>query len=360
MKKVLIIINTGFVSYGGLTTVMMNYYRAIDKTNLQIDFASTNVVEENLYKELLDNGSKYFCLGDRKKILKYQINLFKVLKAGNYEVVHINGNSATMVVELLPSKICRVKKRIVHNHTARCNHQRLHRILYPIFKRLYTDAIACSKKAGEWIYRDGNFIVFNNGIDTEKYRFCLKQRKKIRDQYGIEDGCTLIGHVGKIYEPKNHPFLINIFRKITQLDTSAKLILVGDGEMRKQIESQVKELNIADKVIFAGMQNNIPAYLSAIDIFMFPSIWEGMPLSVIEAQASGLPCLISESIDKDVCISNSILRLPIDSSDVWVDAFIKTNIADRRFQSNENIQKIVEKNYDSRSVANKLKALYLE
>lgn len=361
MRRILVVITTSFVPYGGLTTVMMNYYRAMNKDGLHVDFASTNVLDDKvLLCELKEHHSNYYCLGDRKRhILQYMLNLGKILKKNKYDIIHVNANSATAVFELFVAKICSVKRRIVHIHTSRCNHVTLHKILYPLFSVMYTDAISCSQKAGDWIFKDGNYTILNNGIDSERFRFNELSRKRIRVQYNISDDCVLIGHVGKIYQPKNHKFMIEIFKSIHELDANTRFLLVGDGEMRNEIEALVNTYGLTEYVIFAGMQTCIEEYLSAMDLFIFPSIWEGMPLSVIEAQASGLTCFISDTIDNTVCITDTIKMLSISSVDGWIDEFNAFRINSNRVNSSrKNINDIKSSGFDTSANVEKLEELY--
>lgn len=349
------------VPYGGLATVMMNLYRNINKKQFDIDFASTNSeLDESLIQELNRSGSSYYSLGSRKKnILKYSKRLSKVIKRGNYDIIHINSNSATALIELEVAKKYCIKKRIVHNHTSICDHKILHMVCYPFFRKSYTDAIACSRKAGEWIFRDGNFQVLNNGIDSERYRFSKKYRTQIRMQYGITEKTTVLGHVGKIYKPKNHLFLIDIFNDFHTLNQDSKLLLVGDGDMRHEIEKKVERLGLHNDVIFAGMQRKPEQFLSAMDVFVFPSIWEGMPLSVIEAQASGLLCLVSDRIDEGIAISKSLKRISIEKgSEPWIEDLTDIDISNRESNSDLSIKMIIDAGYDAKRNSIELEDIY--
>lgn len=361
MTRVLVIITTSMVPYGGLASVMMNLYRKIDKKRFLVDFASTNEkLDESLKNELLENKSKYYPLGNRKKkLFSYIKRLSKVISEGNYDVVHVNSNSATALIELQIAKKYDVRKRIVHNHTSICDHKILHNICYPWFKKSYTDAIACSMKAGEWIFRNQDFKILNNGIDTGRYQFSWNNRRQIREQYDIPESVTVLGHLGKIYKPKNHSFLIDIFSSYHKQNLNSKLLLVGDGEMRSEIEEKIKKLELTDSVIFAGMQREPEKYLSAMDIFVFPSIWEGMPLSMIEAQASGLPCLYSNTIDDGVAVTTMAQSLPIIyGTDPWIK-IIETLKKDNREQMSDNcIQMIKEAGYDADKNAIELEKIY--
>lgn len=362
--KILIIITTGFVSYGGLTTVMMNYYRFIDKTIFQIDFASTNEeIESTLKEELSKNGSRYYPLGDRKKEpFRYLCRLDRIIKNGNYDVVHVNSNSATAALELCIAKKNHVRKRIVHNHTGSCEHILLHKLLYPLFLTSYTDSIAVSEKAGEWLFPKGTYTILENGIDCEKYRFSYIYRTEIRKKYGISDNTIVIGHLGKLHKSKNHHFLIQVFNAIHNKCPNSVLLLVGDGELRSKIEEEVERMGINDFVIFAGMQFETQKYLSAMDYFVFPSLWEGMPLSMIEAQASGLACFISDRIDAGVCITDAVYVLSLDkmNAEEWADFILETEIRERNDQSESNIKKIKDAHFDVKSNVGLLEKVYVE
>ena len=361
MKRILIIISTAFVPFGGLTSVMMNYYRGIDKDRFKIDFASTNAeIDIALKNELKQNGSTYYCLGNRKRNpLGYIKNLRWVLKNNTYDVVHVNANSATAAIELVIAKNAGVPKRIDHNHTSICDHPTLHKLLYGLFKSSYTDAISCSKKAGEWIFKDSKYIILNNGIDSSLYRFNEENRRIIREMYNIPQDTFVVGHVGKIYKPKNHHFLIKLFSKLLEVKPDARLFLVGDGEMRKEIESDVDNRSIRDSVIFAGMQRKVYKYLSAMDVFVFPSIWEGMPLSLIEAQASGLRCVCSTSIDNESNVTGKVKRIGLDEAlDMWVEGVLTCIEYDRGKESDDNINLIRRNGFDSRENALTLEKIY--
>ena len=201
----------------------------------------------------------------------------------------------------------------------------------------------------------------NNGINADKFAFNASNRTFVRDKYHIDDSKVVLGHVGKIYKPKNHLYLINVFNQYLKRNNNAILLLVGDGVMRKKVETEVKSLGIECNVIFAGMQTNVEAYLSAMDYFVFPSIWEGMPLSVIEAQAAGLNCFISDTIDSDVIVTKDVTSLPIiEVDEVW-SSVIPTNLPENReARSKENIARIKEAFFDSNACCKVLEKIYLK
>lgn len=357
MKKILIVIATAYIPTGGLAGVVMNYYRKIDKTDIHIDIASTNEAPDVLVRELQDNGSNYYCLGSRKNVLRYFWRLWRLCKG--YDIIHVNGNSATTVIEHLAATFAGVKRRINHNHTSIPDHKATSDILYPLFKRLVTDRVACSDLAGNWLYGKGNFLVLRNAVDVEKYRFDTNIRNRVREGFGIKDDCVVIGHVGKIYKPKNHPYLVRIFSEYHKLNPNSRLFLVGDGVMRQEVETLVDELGVRPFVIFAGLRTDIPEMLQAIDYFVFPSIWEGMPQSVLEALSSGLTCVVSDHITKDVMIGPNIHALSIESEPKeWADFIFNHPLPDRAEICSQNARLMTEAGYNINEEAKELLKLY--
>lgn len=229
MKKLLVVINTAFVSTGGLASVMLNYYREIDKEGIRIDFASTNEIADALLLELTRNGSKYYCLGARNNVLAYFINLFRTCKG--YDIVHVNGNSATATIELLASKIAGVPVRIAHNHNTKTSHPIIHHLLLPIFRSLYTMGLACSEEAGNWLFGKGKFTVLRNAIDVDKYRFSENSRTIVRKELGIPENAFVIGHVGKYNTQKNHFKLLEVFCEYQKRHENVYLLLLAMGRL---------------------------------------------------------------------------------------------------------------------------------
>ena len=357
MKKVLIVITTTFVPTGGLTSVMMNYYRNIDKAGLRIDFSSTNVAHKVLTDELILNGSKYVKLPNRKHFLQYFIALVKVFRS--YDVAHVNGNSATAAIELLAARIAGVKVRIAHNHTTKTEHLFVHRLLLPFFRKSYTVGLACSEQAGNWLFGKGNFSVLNNAIDVDKYRYNEESRNRLRKELGISKNAFVIGHVGKYNTPKNHFKLIEVFYDYQKTHDNAFLLCVGYGPLKCQLENRIVELGIENKVILTGERTDIPELLSAMDFFVFPSIWEGLGLAVIEAQASGLPCLLSDHVPQDVYLSDHVESLSLEQKAcVWSEKIDEMSIIERFLQSDLNVEYISKGGYNISVEANNLLKFY--
>ena len=355
MKKVLVVITTSFVSYGGLATVALNYYRNINRELIETDFASTNKIQGALEKELIENCICYIQLPPRKSLKKYVHELRRL--AYNYDCVHIHGNSATTSLELFA--LNHVPKRIVHIHNTTCTHKIIHKIFLPYFRKHVTDGIACSVAAGNWIYGENNFTVLNNAIDICKYNYRLEDRIKIRNKLNIE-GEIVIGNVGKLITQKNHAFALDVFSHFLKKEPTAKLVLVGGGELQKSLEAKAIALGIEKNVIFCGMVDNAQEYYSAFDCMLFPSLWEGLPLSLIEAQATGLGCVASDVITDEVNMGG-VIRLGLNESvEKWVECLKKTISLNRQANLFEYRSNIERRGFDIKKNAAVLERLYLK
>ncbi|HBI61977.1 MAG TPA: glycosyltransferase family 1 protein [Lachnospiraceae bacterium] len=360
MRKVLIIITTGFITWGGLTTVALNYYRAMDKTGFKIDFAADNEAEQSLLEELGRNGSAYIQLPNREKhTVKYMAALYKQLKQGGYDVVHIHGNSATMAFDLFPARLLKIEKRIVHVHNVRNNHRLLHDILKQTMNSWADIRLAVSDEAGHYLYGKRKYAVLNNAVDGECYRFDQKKRAECRKDWNIPDSAYVIGTVGKMNPQKNQLFLLDIFYEILKKRPESKLLIVGDGELRDKIKNRIKMLGIDDSCILAGMQSDVTAFLSAMDIFVFPSIFEGLSLALLEAQASGLKCFYTDSLTKRGIVTKGCHGLKLEHVEEWVKEIVKAEKYDRMKSSEEAIKRMTEAGLNIPYEADQLRWLYL-
>lgn len=358
MKKILVIITTAFTSTGGLASVMLNYYRSVDKKGLQIDFASTNVIAPELNSEIQKYGSKYYQLPKRKNVLEYWLAVKVLCK--KYDVVHVHANSSTSVVELSAARAAGVPKRIYHNHTSKTQHPIINALLHPLFVHSFTDAIACSKLAGDWLFGKDNFKILRNAINLQKFTYNVDARKRIRNEFGISYEEFVVGHIGKFMDAKNHEFLIKIFAEYHLNHSESKLLLVGDGEWRPKVETWVAESGCADSIILAGLRSDIPSIVQAMDVFVFPSIYEGMPLTVLEAQASGLPCLISSNVTNDVNIGQDVkMKNLADGAESWALAIDSLDYTlSRELRCHNNYELITKAGYNIEQEANELLKIY--
>lgn len=359
MKKILIIITTGFANYGGLTSVMMNYYRAMNRNELQIDFASTNNPDsDSAYNYIKKYGSDYFCLGDRKKkLIVYLYKLDKILKQNQYDAVHVNGNSATMMFELLVCKSNHIPVRIAHGHTTRSDYPMMHQFLKFFLKRTYTHALAVSEKTGEWLF-DKNFIILNNAIEVEKYKYNDNVRNKLKESLGLNNS-TVLGNVGKLYAAKNQKFLIDVFYYYHVIIPQSKLVLVGGGELEEDLKKQCEDRGLQSDVLFLGMRNDIQEIIQTFDVFVFPSLYEGLGLALIEAQASGLKCIASDAVPRETEVTSNVRYLSLDkSAKYWAQEISNIGSYDRHESSNIASKSIRSHGYDITQEVYKLENIY--
>ena len=249
-----------------------------------------------------------------------------------------------------------VPVRIAHSHSSRQDRD----LKYPLkllFKRSIpgqaTQLFACGKEAGKWMFGTDDFRVLNNAIDAERYRFDPEVRQEVRRELGIPADAPVAGHVGRFMAPKNHGFLLRIF---AELPDHARLLLVGDGELLAENERLAEELGVRDRVIFAGLRSDVDRMLQAMDVFVFPSLYEGLPLSVIEAQAAGLPCLISDKVPIECKKTDLVTQIPLDASPAeWAEAVLSAAEAPR----GDTLAQIRETGFDIRANAEWLQNYYL-
>ncbi|GKU31640.1 glycosyltransferase [Clostridium folliculivorans] len=315
-KKVKVLIKTS-LGHNGIASVTMNYFKNMPKDKINVDFAicdDNNDIRKDFSDYVKSRESRILMLPrpSLKGILEYLIKMKQILHYGNYEVVHINGNSGNMLLDVLMAKICGVKIIVTHCHNTSCKYRVLHYVFKPFLNWLVTDKIACSSTAGKWVYNNNQFSVLQNGIDFNEYKFKSVERDYIRNKYNLFDE-FVICHAGGFLDAKNHTYLIDIFKEIHEINPRSKLLLIGEGPLRGEIEEKVIKSGLENQVIFVGNTTNISKYYSASDVFILPSKFEGLPLVLIEAQVNGLPCIIADNITKEVDITGSVQYLSIQS-----------------------------------------------
>lgn len=353
-------VNTVPMIYDGIGMTILNYATNLDKTDLQLDFVVINHLEDKMRSEIESIGSHIYELTNRNSSqLKYVRALAKVVKDGKYDVVHIHCNSCTAAVDLLGAKLGGAKMLCPHSHNTKCVHTGAHKILRPLFNLLYTDGFACGKLAGQWLYPGKNFTVLKNATNTDKYKFDPEERLRIRSQYKLNDKIA-VGHVAHFTYHKNHTFLIDVFAEVVKRNSQYVLFLIGNGKYREEIQKKVEHFGIGENVVFVGTTLEIPAYLSAMDMMVLPSLWEGLPNVVIEWQTSGLPTLVADTVTEDCKLTDSVSFIHL-KKDTWVDAILKTNVnIDRKSQSDKNIKEIADAGYSIKEQATQLKQYYIE
>ncbi len=301
MRKIKVAMVLNDLSINGISKVVNNYCNHINLDKFDIDILAGEPVNDVYNENYKFLGINIKVLPSRKKSTKnYYKVLFKMFKAGKYDIVHIHGNSATIAPELLLAKLSGIKARIAHSHNTTCSHMKAHKILKPMFNLLCTDRFACGELAGKWLFDDKPFHVINNGFITERFIFNNDSRNEIRKKLKIEENDLLIGHIGRFNEQKNHPYLIQVFEKVVEKNPDTYLLLVGNGPDFEKINSIINQHKFKENIIVYGESNEAEKLYAAMDVMVFPSKFEGLPVTLIEAQISGLPCVISDKITHEM------------------------------------------------------------
>ena len=319
---------TGGLNTGGLETVAMNVARYADPSKVTFDFLVYGSKTGAYEKEAEERGFRVIHTEGRGNPIRQYARIRDALKKyGPYDVVYSHSffNSGIVV---RAAKKAGVKKTIAHAHQAeRPVDKRFdRRIFYALMRKWlnrYADVrLACSAAAGKHVFgKDSRFTVVLNGIEIDRFRYSADSRRKIREELGLQEDAFVLGNIGRISPAKNHRFMVDVLCETLKTDPDARLLLVGDGPLRGETEAYIREKGVSDHVIMTGRRHDVPELLSAIDIFLIPSIHEGVGISAIEAQASGLVTLASDTIPPEVKASRLLEFLPIDrGAKVWADA----------------------------------------
>jgi len=312
----------------GASIVVMNYYRALDHRQLTFDFMLNEEPSAEIRSFIESNGSKIFIMPALKagNTSKYIKALKAFYKQHDYKIIHGHvANSAVFYLGIARNRAKRksAQHRIIHSHNTRSSDNFIKRIrnfvLTRFIKNVATDYMACSKVAADFLFgKKNNAVILNNAIDIEKFSFSPEKRANIKMNLDTGDN-KIIGHIGRFSAQKNHKFLIDLFYELTKINKNVLLLLIGGGELHGDIKKTVREKGIEDKVIFTGVVDNAHEYLSAMDVFVLPSLFEGLPMTGVEAQINGVPCIFSDAVTKETKISDNTAFLPIDRTGLWVD-----------------------------------------
>ena len=348
---------------GGLETMLMNYYRKIDKEQVQFDFLTHRDYQGDYFEEIQELGGIVYHLPRLNPFSSvYKRILGEFFDAHpEYKVIHVHQDCLSGVI-LKVAKEHGIPVRIAHSHSASQDKDMKYpiKVLFrPMITRYATDLMACGEDAGSWMFCGAKFQVLNNAIDTNAYAYNQEKRQQQRLKWGIQDGVTVYGHVGRFSPPKNHVFLIDIFNEIVKKDSNSVLLLVGNDTEEKapEIKEKVKILGLADKVIFTGLRADVSNLLLVMDVFVFPSNYEGLPVTLIEAQASGLPCLISDKVSIECKKTDLVQQISLsEGTETWAEKAIKASKTERR----NTVEEIKRAGFDIGANAECLQNFYLE
>ena len=350
-----------YMGRGGLETMIMNYYRHIDRSRVQFDFLVHREFQADYDDEIEALGGRMFRLPRLVPWSRIYLNALEQLFRAHpeYKIVHVHQDCLSSVI-LKVAKKCGIPVRIAHSHSGSQdkNLKYLIKLFYKQFIPTYaTQLFACGKEAGEWMFGGAPFRVLNNAIDTNRYSYNTERHNSIRHELQISDGAFIIGHVGRFNTVKNHTFLLDVFAKAKEQNDNLMLLLVGDGDLRAEMEQKAESLGISSHVIFTGIRSDVPDLLQAMDCFVFPSLYEGIPVTMVEAQAAGLPCIVSDGVPVECDKTGLVKHISLSAGAAhWAEEILKTQLRARQ----NTREQIIQAGYDIAANAQWLQNFYLE
>ena len=363
-------INAG-ETYGGVSAMVYHIYQYFDRSKVQFDFVAPNVTSYYPYRdEIVQSGGRIFELKATGSLfirkLRYWTRLYRHIRKYRYRVIHINSGSVMFNLQTaVIARLAGVRRIIVHSHNAGNATARM-KSLMPLTKKMVTwaatDYLACSHKAAEYmfdkkVYSGKRYKLILNGIDAEMHKFSQSARDSIREQYDLGSRKVLL-HVGRFNIQKNHKRLVRIFSEYLKREPEAVLMLVGEGELFDDVKALVKQKKLENNVLFLGLRKDVPELMSAADVFVLPSLYEGLPVVGIEAQCSGLPCVFSSEITTETDISRRSRFVALEADDKeWADAI--DSALDTEYDRNDAKSDIVSSGYTIQATARIMERLYL-
>ena len=323
---------------GGMENFIMNLYEKIDREKFQFDFI-VHLKKENDYSEQIKKlgGNVYEIPRLTKDPIGSLVKLYKIIKKNRYQIVVRHTANALVAPQLLVAKMAGAKT-ICHSHNETDPQVTIHKIGRVLMKLAADKRLACSKKAGEWMYDKQDFQVIHNAINVNKFVYSEEKAEKISREFNLQ-GKHVYGHIANFIESKNHMFLLEIYKEIAKLDDKAIFFCLGEGGLRPQIEAKIKELKLEDKVILTGIRHDVEDFMSCMDVLIFPSFFEGLPLTLIEAQIAALPAIISDTITRDVVITEGLVTMESieNKAEVWAERAIEV------LEKHKNSQRICQR-----------------
>lgn len=351
---------------GGAENAIMNYYRHIDRIKVQFDFLLTDNDKCQFEDEILSLGGRVFRVPPMR-----MSNPFPYLKGVNkflsshpeYRIVHSHTSSKS-VFPLWIAKRNGVPVRISHSHSSMAEKGikgTIRLALMPLLKFVATDWLTCGIQAGEYLYGKramniGKVVLFRNVIEGNHYRFDIEKRKNIRKELSLNEDCLVVGHTARYDAVKNHKFDVLILKELQKLHPNSKLLEVGKG-VKEGLSEHAKRIGVYDDIIFTGVVNNVWDYEQAMDAFILPSFNEGLPLSIIEAQVSGLPCFTTEgTVSKECSVTDLVTYTRLDEgAKVWAEKIY----ASRKVERRDRHEEIAKAGYDAETSAKVLQDFYI-
>lgn len=368
-KKVLQFV---YLTHDGITSMIFNICEFMDREKVNFDYLAFNVGETYAYEKIKRLGGRPVVVDIENiknpfiRSIKKYYGVFREVRRYKYGIVHINASTPYDILIGLAARAGGAKRIIFHSHNSKGD-KRLRRDIFIPFCRILvpfvaTDYIACSDLAAKYmfprqVYRKKAYDLLHNGIDIEKFSFNPQQREKVRKEIGLGDA-KVFGSIGRFHVQKNHSFLLKIFAEILKMEKNAILLLVGEGELEKDIRAEAEQLSIAGNVIFYGTTTKVPQLLWAMDVYLMPSLYEGLPVTGIEAQAAALPLLVSDTVSRELQVTDLVRFMSLQSTAAeWARMAIKISELPGKREENY-ISELERKGYDIRGVAKQLEAIY--
>lgn len=345
---------------GGVESFMVNILENIDKNKFDIEFLMHQEPNEKYNEIFKKNNTKiHYINGIKNGIFNYLKSIKNFYKKNKYDVVHLNECSSIYFLYCWPLIFDKKTKLIIHSHNGAAKHKLLHKLFCFIQNRRANVLLSCSDIASKWMFGKKKSVTIHNGIELEKFAFSVNNRNEIREELCIPKDTFIVGSIARFEEQKNHNKIIEIFYEYNKINSKSVLILVGDGSLKSKIENRVKKLGINDKVFFLGLRNDIPKLLSSFDLFLMPSLYEGLPFVCIESQANGLPMLVSNTISSEVLLTNLIEVMNLESkNEEWAKMIKKLELNYGEHNSNDYNSYLKRAGYDIKEVVKILESIY--
>lgn len=346
------------MSYGGLENLLMNYYRNIDRSKIQFDFLTHVDIHQDFEEEIAALGGRLYRLPRLNPFSPGYLRKLDVFfkEHPEYRIVHSHLNELAGI-PLRAAERNAVPARIAHSHTSNLvrNWKMIPKYLCrPLISRYATALFACGAKAGDWMFRGRPYSILSNAIDAESFRFDPEASRRVRQELGLGDS-FVVGHVGQFRVEKNHLFLIDVFAEVLKRHPNSRLMLVGKGPQMEPAIEKAEALGIREKILFLGARSDIPVLMQAMDVFALPSLYEGLPVTMIEAQAAGLPCVKTDTITNDCSLTDLVHDLPINDPAPWAERIVSLKDTVRT----DHLEQIRSGGYDIHTAAEKLTRFYL-
>ncbi len=351
-------------SIGGIASFQRNLFNNTDGSAVSFEFVTT-YKDGALIPFFTENNVKIHCLPPQKTVLPYCLSLYKLLKTENYDAVHMHKNSCANPMAFIICRIAGVKRIIAHSHNTASVGGRaadiFHFVFRPLVRKISNVKLACSEDAAVWLYggkyvKNNNEIqIIKNGIDTALFSYSEKVRNKVRAEFGWENKLVL-GHVGNFIPQKNHYFMVDIISEVIKSEENAVMLFLGRGDAMESVREYAVKKGVSEHIEFMGSRADIARFYQAMDLFLFPSFHEGLPIAGVEAQTADLPCLFSDAVTSEIMITDRAVSMPLDSGAAkWAE---KAILLAKTYGRKNVADKIIESGYDAADMGKRMERIY--